>query len=72
MAKVLAGQMTPGASVAVGSRGIADLVPVVAALVEGPKRRGCEPFLVPAMGSHGGATPAGQEANPAGDLPPSF
>ncbi|MCI0656826.1 MAG: DUF2088 domain-containing protein, partial [Acidobacteria bacterium] len=34
---------------------------VIAALVEGLKRRGCEPFLVPAMGSHGGATPAGQE-----------
>jgi hypothetical protein len=59
-----AGRMAPGASVAlaVGSRGIADIVHVVAALVEGLKRRGCEPFLVPAMGSHGGATPAGQEA----------
>ena len=52
----------PGSAVAValGSRGIRGLREVVAALVAGLKRRGYEPFLVPAMGSHGGATPGGQ------------
>lgn len=52
----------PGASVAVavGSRGIADLVTVVAATVDFLKRRGFAPFVVPAMGSHGGATAEGQ------------
>ncbi|MBI5068130.1 MAG: DUF2088 domain-containing protein [Deltaproteobacteria bacterium] len=54
----------PGASiaVAVGSRGIAELPRVVAALVAGLRARGAVPFLVPAMGSHGGATAEGQVA----------
>jgi hypothetical protein len=54
----------PGASiaVAVGSRGIAELPRIVAALVAGLRARGAVPFLVPAMGSHGGATAAGQVA----------
>jgi hypothetical protein len=47
-------------AVAVGSRGIAALDRIVAAVVAGLKRRGAEPFLVPAMGSHGGATARGQ------------
>jgi hypothetical protein len=63
MGRVPAGRIVPGASVAiaVGSRGIAEIARMLAALVDGLKRRGCEPFLVPAMGSHGGAMPAGQE-----------
>jgi hypothetical protein len=54
----------PGASiaVAVGSRGIAALPRIVAAVVAGLRRRGARPFVVPAMGSHGGATAEGQVA----------
>ena len=47
-------------ALAVGSRGIADLEKIVrhvgAALLE----RGAKPFIVPAMGSHGGGEAAGQ------------
>jgi hypothetical protein len=52
----------PGTSVAiaVGSRGIANLPAIVAALVANVKARGGAPFLFPAMGSHGGATAEGQ------------
>ena len=53
-----------GASVAigVGSRGIANLALVVKTLVAFLKSRGFSPFIVPAMGSHGGATAEGQQA----------
>lgn len=47
-------------AVAVGSRGIDCLVPAVRAIVAELLYAGCEPFVVPAMGSHGGATAAGQ------------
>ena len=47
-------------AVAVGSRGIADIPKVAAAAVRHLKQRGFEPFIVPAMGSHGGATADGQ------------
>jgi hypothetical protein len=47
-------------AVAVGSRGIANLSEIVASVVEWLRRRGAKPFIVPAMGSHGGATPEGQ------------
>ncbi len=43
-----------------GSRGIAKIDVVVRALVRALKQRGAEPFIVPAMGSHGGATAEGQ------------
>lgn len=46
----------------VGSRGIARLSELVEAVVEFFRARGHAPFLVPAMGSHGGATAEGQEA----------
>ncbi|RLB75722.1 MAG: hypothetical protein DRH24_19145, partial [Deltaproteobacteria bacterium] len=51
-----------GASVAVGvgSRGISDLAIVVRAVVAKLKEAGYRPFIIPAMGSHGGATAAGQ------------
>ncbi len=54
--------IAPGASVAicVGSRGIANLAPAVAAVAAWLKSAGCAPFVTPAMGSHGGATPEGQ------------
>ena len=47
-------------AVAVGSRGIDSLQPVVRAVVAALRSSGCDPFIVPAMGSHGGATAAGQ------------
>lgn len=47
-------------AVAVGSRGIADIVPVVSACVAYLRALGAEPFVVPGMGSHGGATRPGQ------------
>ena len=51
-----------GGSVAlgVGSRGIANLPAIVRGVVRGVRDRGYEPFVVPAMGSHGGATAEGQ------------
>lgn len=54
----------PGDSVAVavGSRGIARIAEVVRAVVATLREAGAVPYLVPAMGSHGGATPAGQSA----------
>lgn len=58
----LTARSSPGQSVAiaVGSRGIAGLAEVVAAVVEHLRGIGLEPFVVPAMGSHGGATAEGQ------------
>ena len=47
-------------AVAVGSRGIAHIPKVVAAAVKHLKQRDFAPFIVPAMGSHGGATAEGQ------------
>jgi len=54
----------PGQRVAItaGSRGIADIAEVLAAIVEFLKSLDADPFLFPAMGSHGGATAAGQVA----------
>lgn len=46
--------------VAVGSRGISCYAEVVGAVVESLLDAGADPFLVPAMGSHGAATAAGQ------------
>ena len=45
---------------AVGSRGIARVAEVVAAVVQVLRDSGASPVLIPAMGSHGGATAAGQ------------
>ncbi|WP_331234099.1 nickel pincer cofactor-dependent isomerase, group 22 [Natronorarus salvus] len=47
-------------AIGVGSRGVANLPAIVRGTVEGVRERGYEPFLFPAMGSHGGATPEGQ------------
>jgi len=49
-------------AIAVGSRGIANLPIIVRTLVESLHERGCRPFIIPAMGSHGGATAEGQTA----------
>jgi hypothetical protein len=49
-------------AIAVGSRGIANLRLIVATIVDCLKEVGADPFIVPAMGSHGGATTSGQAA----------
>ena len=52
----------PGMSVALtaGSRGIAQIDEILRSLIEILKEMEAEPFIVPAMGSHGGATAEGQ------------
>ncbi len=55
-------KVQPGQSVAItaGSRGIANIVTILKATVDHLKTLGAVPFIVPAMGSHGGGTVAGQ------------
>jgi hypothetical protein len=57
-------RMRPGARIAVGagSRGVAQYALVVGAVVAELRAMGAEPFVFPAMGSHGGATAEGQAA----------
>lgn len=47
-------------AVGVGSRKIDGLQGLVSSVVARLRKAGCEPFVVPAMGSHGGARPEGQ------------
>ncbi len=47
-------------AIAVGSRGIANLALIVRTVARWVKAKGGQPFIVPAMGSHGGATADGQ------------
>jgi hypothetical protein len=55
-------QVKPGARIAIGigSRGIANRVAIAKGLIDYLKELGASPFVVPAMGSHGGATAEGQ------------
>ncbi|HKS38717.1 MAG TPA: lactate racemase domain-containing protein [Verrucomicrobiae bacterium] len=55
-------RVKPGARIAVGvgSRGITNLPKIVAAVLDNLRAAGAQPFIIPAMGSHGGATPEGQ------------
>jgi Lactate racemase N-terminal domain len=55
-------RIRPGQSVALtaGSRGIANIPLVLKATADYLKRLGARPFLIPAMGSHGGGTAEGQ------------
>ncbi len=55
-------RVRPGQSVAItaGSRGIANIAEITRAIVAHCRKLGLEPFIVPAMGSHGGATAEGQ------------
>ena len=47
-------------AIGVGSRGISNIGTVVKSVIEFWKSQGCEPFIFPAMGSHGAATAEGQ------------
>src|SRR5918997_1416620 len=55
-------RIEPGAEVAItaGSRGISAIDNVLRSLVQILKDAGARPFVIPAMGSHGGATAEGQ------------
>ena len=55
-------RISPGQSVAVtcGSRGIANIDLIIKAIAAHLMGIGAEPFIVPAMGSHGGGTAEGQ------------
>ena len=57
-----ASRVKPGGKVAigVGSRGIHNLATIVRSVVQYWKDAGMQPFLFPAMGSHGAASAAGQ------------
>jgi hypothetical protein len=57
-------KVRPGQSVAItaGSRGVANIAVILKAIAEHMKQLGAEPFVVPAMGSHAGATAEGQRA----------
>lgn len=58
----MASRLQPGARVAigVGSRGITNIATIAKAVVDYWKNAGCQPFIFPAMGSHGAATAEGQ------------
>ena len=58
----LSSRLKPGDSVAItaGSRGVANIAAITRSLAQELKERGARPFIVPAMGSHGGGTAAGQ------------
>ena len=58
----IASQFRPGMRVAItaGSRGIANIALIIKSAADSLRELGAEPFIVPAMGSHGGATADGQ------------
>ena len=47
-------------AITAGSRGIANIAAMIRASVRELKQLGAEPFIIPTMGSHGGATAEGQ------------
>ena len=51
-------QIKPGMRIAItaGSRGIANVALTTKCIADFVKKKGAKPFIVPAMGSHGGAT----------------
>ncbi|MGE4283164.1 MAG: lactate racemase domain-containing protein [Clostridia bacterium] len=55
-------KIKPGQSIAItaGSRGIANLSKIIKAIIDEVKCKGGKPFVVPTMGSHGGASAEGQ------------
>lgn len=57
-------KITPGMRIAItaGSRGIDNLALVIREVVAFLKKQGARPFVIPAMGSHGGSTAEGQKA----------
>ena len=68
----LRGRLKPGGRVAVtaGSRGLGSFATIIRATCDALKELGARPFIVPAMGSHGGATAEGQLGVLGGDRNP--
>lgn len=60
--KKFADKIQPGMDIAItaGSRGVANVALTTKCIADFVKSRGAYPFVVPAMGSHGGATAKGQ------------
>ena len=58
----LQAKIQPGQTIAItaGSRGIANIAVIIKGAVQHFQRLGGQPFIVPAMGSHGGGTAEGQ------------
>ena len=61
--KRISEQIKPGMNIAItaGSRGVANVALITKTIVDFVKSKGAKPFVVPAMGSHGGATAEGQK-----------
>ncbi|HLW02921.1 MAG TPA: hypothetical protein VKT82_29975 [Ktedonobacterales bacterium] len=59
----LSGRIRKGHRIGItaGSRGAGGVVPALQAIIAEVKAEGGEPFIIPAMGSHGNATPEGQK-----------
>ncbi len=59
-------KVKPGNRIAItaGSRGIGGLIELLSGIADAVKSCGGEPFIIPAMGSHGGATAGGSGRNP--------
>ncbi|MHC1772993.1 MAG: lactate racemase domain-containing protein [Flexilinea sp.] len=58
----IANCLKPGMKIAItcGSRGVANIAQIIRCIADQTKKAGAEAFVVPAMGSHGGATAEGQ------------
>jgi hypothetical protein len=58
----LSRKIKPGMQIGitVGSRGINNIPVIIKSVIEEVKKRGGAPFIIPSMGSHGGATAEGQ------------
>ncbi|PZE22740.1 lactate racemase domain-containing protein [Paenibacillus xerothermodurans] len=58
----MSGVIQPGMRIAVtaGSRGVANIAEITKSVCDEVKKLGGRPFIVPSMGSHGGATAEGQ------------
>ncbi|ADK15869.1 hypothetical protein [Clostridium ljungdahlii] len=60
--KKFSDKIKPGMNIAItaGSRGVANVAIITKSIVDFVTSKGANPFVVPAMGSHGGATAEGQ------------
>lgn len=60
----LSGRLKPAQTVAItgGSRGVANIATIIKAVADELRRLGARPFIIPAMGSHGGGTAEGQKS----------
>lgn len=58
----LCAKIKPGDKIAItaGSRGIKDMTTIIEQLIIEVRKCGGNPFIIPAMGSHGGGTAEGQ------------